>query len=187
MHKDVSLYCTDEHAIDFLLIKSKRKSISIRITDESMVYVSAPVHMSLNRVKGFVDQKHKWILNHKFQVSNWMVLPVLSAADKKTRSARVRSRAKQIIDLYPGKKPQRIFIRYAKTRWGSCSSLGNISLNGYLDFLPDDLFEYVLFHELTHLDHMNHSRAFWDQLSIRIDKPRSMKSRLIQYKIPASV
>jgi predicted metal-dependent hydrolase len=185
MNKDVHSYCTDEHAIDFLLHKSKRKSISIRITDESLVYVSAPVHMSVTRVKGFVDQKHKWIHDHKTQVSDWMVLPILSDADKRYRSGRVRARALQMIDSYQGRKPKRIFIRYSKTRWGSCSSLGNISLNGYLDFLPDELFEYVLFHELTHLDHMNHSRAFWEQLAMRIEKPRTMKSKLLKFKIPA--
>ena len=55
----------------------------------------------------------------------------------------------------------RVSIRSQKTRWGSCSSRGNINLNDQLLFLPADVVEYLMIHELCHTRHLNHSKAFW--------------------------
>jgi predicted metal-dependent hydrolase len=55
-----------------------------------------------------------------------------------------------------------IFIRGQKTRWGSCSPSGNITLNWKLLLAPEDVVDYVVIHELAHLKHMNHSKKFWD-------------------------
>lgn len=55
----------------------------------------------------------------------------------------------------------KITIRGQKTRWGSCSSKKNISLNYKLLFLPPALVHYVFIHELCHTQHLNHSNKFW--------------------------
>lgn len=60
------------------------------------------------------------------------------------------------------KKPHgRITIRDTKSRWGSCSSEGNLSFCWRLVFAPREVLEYVVAHEIAHLKHMNHSPAFW--------------------------
>lgn len=52
-------------------------------------------------------------------------------------------------------------IRRQRTRWGSCSSRGKISLNCSLLFMPPEVVRYLMVHELSHLQHLNHSAAFW--------------------------
>lgn len=54
-----------------------------------------------------------------------------------------------------------ISIRRQRTRWGSCSCKGRISLNCSLLFMPPRVVRYLMVHELSHLQHMNHSDAFW--------------------------
>ncbi len=56
---------------------------------------------------------------------------------------------------------ERMVIRRQRTRWGSCSVRGTISLNACLLFLPPPVVRYLLIHELAHTRHMNHSRRFW--------------------------
>ena len=63
-----------------------------------------------------------------------------------------------------GLAPRRITIKDVSSRWGSCSSLGNINLSLYLMLAPPHLVDYVLCHELAHLRQMNHSAAFWREV-----------------------
>jgi predicted metal-dependent hydrolase len=60
-----------------------------------------------------------------------------------------------------GRRPTRVQVRLQRTRWGSCSSSGTLSLNAALLFLPPPVVRYLLIHELCHLISLNHSRRFW--------------------------
>jgi predicted metal-dependent hydrolase len=58
-------------------------------------------------------------------------------------------------------------ITGAKTRWGSCSSKKNLSFSWRLMMAPEEVVRYVVIHELTHLRHMDHSKAFWECVQLR--------------------
>lgn len=58
----------------------------------------------------------------------------------------------------------RVTVRNQKTRWGSCSRRGTISLNWRLIQTPDFVRDYILLHELMHLREMNHSARFWREV-----------------------
>jgi predicted metal-dependent hydrolase len=72
-------------------------------------------------------------------------------------------------------------IKAVHTRWGSCSSNRVINLSVWLMQLPDTLIEYVICHELTHLNHMNHSASFWDELSRMVPNYKLLKKELKNY------
>jgi hypothetical protein len=60
---------------------------------------------------------------------------------------------------------QRITVRDTRSRWGSCSSTGNLSFSWRLIFAPEEVLEYVVAHEVAHLRYMNHSEKFWNLVS----------------------
>lgn len=81
---------------------------------------------------------------------------------------------------------KKISIRSQKTRWGSCSSSGTISVNDQLLFLAPDTVAYLMIHELCHTQHMNHSVKFWRLVEYHCPDFRDHESQLNQArsKIP---
>lgn len=63
-----------------------------------------------------------------------------------------------------GLRYNRVVIKNVRTRWGSCSSLGNINLSLWLMLAPEPLVDYVVKHELAHLNEMNHGPRFWAEV-----------------------
>ncbi len=84
-----------------------------------------------------------------------------------------------MMNLYP----QKITFRSMKSRWGSCSSLNNISLNTALAMLPKELIEYVIIHELSHIKHKNHSKDFWSLVQRYLPQHKQHKKDLRKYEI----
>lgn len=75
----------------------------------------------------------------------------------------------------------RIFVRDSNTKWGNCSSRGNISLNWHLILVPPTSAHYVALHELLHSHVPNHSRAFWSRMRSYMPNYREAVERLDEY------
>jgi len=85
------------------------------------------------------------------------------------------------LSLQTGLKYQRVQFVHAKSRWGSCSNSGTISLNIALMITPNELIDYVLLHELNHTRHMDHSREFWLDLEKICPHAKRKKQWLKQF------
>lgn len=76
------------------------------------------------------------------------------------------------------KKFKRIQIRDTKSRWGSCSSSGNLSFSWRLIMTPPHILEYVVAHEVSHLVEMNHSKNFWDIVDTLVSHAKTSRKWL---------
>lgn len=74
-----------------------------------------------------------------------------------------------------------IRVKNMKTRWGSCSTKGNINLNIHLMQLPDYLVDYVIFHELVHILHPNHGPDFWNELDRYVGNSKNLAKEIRNY------
>lgn len=124
--------------------------------------------------EGFADDADE----HENKLSQWgnLYLPVQFATEQKAAVAdSVAEHLKGIARVFlppmlasrahlHGLEYQRVSIRGQRTVWGSYSSKGTLSLNYKLLFLPGELVDYVLLHELAHTVHLDHSKAFWELL-----------------------
>jgi predicted metal-dependent hydrolase len=96
------------------------------------------------------------------------ILPDGSGVDHNSALIWLRQQSQDIIVSKVSLYSQRIGVRFArvsirdqKTRWGSCSHLGNLNFNWRLIMAPEPVLDYVIIHELCHLKRMSHSKAFW--------------------------
>jgi predicted metal-dependent hydrolase len=78
---------------------------------------------------------------------------------------------------------KRVSFRRMKTRWGSCSSLGNISINSRLCYLPESLIEYVVHHEVCHLKNRKHNKHYWNLVSLKYPDYKKYEDELSIYWI----
>jgi len=79
----------------------------------------------------------------------------------RTLAKKVLSTMVEDLGKHMGLKPKAVKINGARTRWGSCSSAGNLNFSWYLVMAEETTIRYVVVHELAHLIEMNHSSHFW--------------------------
>lgn len=164
----------DKEEIEVEIIRSKRRSMVIQIRTDGSVVVRVPMHASDRAIKRFVSAHARWIADNRGQMferrkklaDNPYDIPAwesLSAADKKIAKQKIMEH----VDYYARRMEidyGSISMRNQKSRWGSCSSKGNLNFNYRLAYLPEELLDYVVVHELAHRRHMDHSAAFWEEV-----------------------
>lgn len=77
--------------------------------------------------------------------------------------------------------PNKIRLIEMKTKWGSCSSAGNLTFNKLLRFLPEEVIEYVIYHEMCHLKYLKHNKGFWDLIEKKYSDHKKFEEKLFGY------
>jgi len=79
-------------------------------------------------------------------------------------------------------------LKQLRGRWGSCDQNKHIVLNVYLMQLPDELIDYVIYHELAHTRHMNHGEGFWAEITAHLPEARQRRKQMKSYQptVPAA-
>ena len=156
-------------ATDFVptVIRSKRKTLAIQVTPDGQVIVRAPLRMSRAKIDEFLAEKRLWIEKHLAESAGTGSEPPFTDEEIRALADRALAEIPPLVRrLAPsaGVDYGQITIRNQRTRWGSCSSAGNLNFNCLLVLCPPEVMEYVVVHELCHRLHMDHSAAFWKEV-----------------------
>ena len=151
--------------MEYKIVYSSRRTLSLQITRTGEVVVRAPRRTQLTRIEEFVSSHRDWIEKKVSEVKGRLErYPELSEGElselTKMAKAVLPSRVEYFASIM-GVKPQKISVNRAKTRFGSCSAKGNLNFSCRVMRYPTEAIDYVVVHELAHLKHFNHSRAFW--------------------------
>ena len=153
------------------LIRARRKTLSIRITQEGDLEIRAPLGMPKGEIEAFLKEKAQWIETHRAKVlteyAQGQEAP-LGEEEILTLAEQMRQRLPEKLNRHAasmGVTFGRVTIRCQQTRWGSCSSRGNLNFNCLLMLAPEEVLDYVVVHELAHRKQMNHSALFWQEVA----------------------
>ena len=173
------------------VIRSKRRSIGLEVRLDGNVVVRIPSRLSNKQLEEFLDKHKLWIEEKRRYVADKEDTKISTNAKKSNELTQ-----REMHDIHNvfenkvayfseimGVSVGRITIRNQKTRWGSCSSKGNLNFNYQLYYMPEELLDYVIIHELAHRKHMNHSKEFWAEVEKYCPDYKERKKRLNQYRL----
>ena len=157
--------------LNYIIKKSRRRSISIHVSDDKNIVVKVPLSTPEFVAKNFINEKKDWILKQiaklEVQKQQALYMGLLTVEEIRQLKKKARILIPERVDYYSkisGIPYNRIFIRLQKSRWGSCSVEGNLNFNCLLVLMPHEVLDSVVVHELCHRRHMNHSREFYDEV-----------------------
>ena len=153
------------------IVQSRRKTVGIQIAKPGEVVVRAPLKYPEHGIQSLLEEKRSWIETHMRKVEQ---RAQEAQALSRISAEELRRLADEALVYIPprtrywagkaGVQYGRITIRCQRTRWGSCTSQGNLNFNCLLMMCPLEVIDYIIVHELCHRKEMNHSARFWAEV-----------------------
>ena len=179
---------TAHGVIAYTLRRSARaRRLRISVAPGGEVIVTVPRRVPLMFAHSFLKRKAVWL---EGTVRKMKQIPKRAASSSSPREFRAQKNAalrlvKERVAYFNARYGflfRKITIRNQKTRWGSCSKQGNLSFNYRIVLLPPELADYLIVHELCHLQEMNHSKQFWLLVEQAIPNAKQLRKKLRSYR-----
>ena len=158
--------------IPYTIIHSARRTLGLEVRD-GKVTVRVPDRLPEREAERFVAKHTDWIIKklsedkQRQQQKSAYRIPApqeLTQSQIEQMKLEFETKTKNYAAPLSILSSGRLAFRNQQTRWGSCSSKGNLNFNYRLFFLPEELRDYVIVHELAHRRQMNHSKLFWAEV-----------------------
>ena len=144
---------------------TRAKHLRITIKPTKTITVTIPRNTTQQQAQQFLQSKISWIKKHLQKIDQYNKLQ--NTPDITIDLDKAQDELFGRLDYFSDKYDlpyKRAAFRCQKTKWGSCSSKNNISLNVNIAYLTKELQDYILLHELCHTRHKNHNKKFWGEL-----------------------
>jgi predicted metal-dependent hydrolase len=167
---------------DYTVIRTKRKTLALEITADCRLLVRAPMRTTVRDIEKMVASHTDWIDKHLVRQQQRQSNRSEPTVEE---SIQLKARAKEIlpdrVSHFAGLMalhPTGITITGAKKRFGSCSPKNRLCFSYYLMRYPDTAVDYVVVHELAHIRHKNHGKAFYALIETILPDYRDRKKLL---------
>ena len=151
--------------------RSRRRSIVLSVNSKAEVILKVPYRTTNAEINRILSERQDWIRTHVARVRSARAsadtLAPLTDEELRQLSHQAAQYIPPRVVMYAeriGVSYGRITIRHQRTRWGSCSTKGNLNFNCLLMLTPPEVIDYVIVHELCHRKEMNHSDKFYAEV-----------------------
>lgn len=153
-------------------VNKKLKHSYLSIDKDKKILIKTP-YTSEEFIDSLLQEKSSWIEKQLLRIENISTIENSEKYSKEYIELRVEHFCKLMELRY-----NKLSFRKMKSRWGSCSSRKNITLNSELTKLEKELIDYVVVHELAHLTHMNHSKEFHQLVEEFLPNSKTFRKKL---------
>lgn len=134
--------------------------------------------------RDFIEKHKEWIYKRNAEIA----AALKEAQEKRLELKRTDEEFKQLVHSFVKNISNElainintIYFRKMRSKWGSCSSNKNLTINTLLRYLPDSLIEYVIYHEMVHLIEKKHNERFWRFMSNKFENYKEKEKELFEY------
>jgi len=186
MKKQITL---QNKKVAYTLRKSKRaRRMRLAVYCDGSVVVTTPHDLRETVAERFIREKTEWLFSKLAFFKQFEGKPVARYSHddylkyKDNARALVQEKVERFANEH-GNRYNKISIKNQKTCWGSCSRKANLNFNYKILFLPENVQDYIITHELCHLKEFNHSKRFWKLVTGMFPDYQEVKTELRKHSM----